>query len=269
MPIESVAQYLNVSVAIVLVLRLTLSRLFQSHRVFGLFIAYDTFSSLFALVSSWGAWHLDYRYLWLTFAPLSWIFYVAVVFSILRGVMNEHRGILSLSQKVLFFCFAGAIAVSVISARLEYAAANVTDPDPIAFWVKLSFILERALCTTALLLLVLSLIYLLYFPVNVTRNVVSICAGLSVYFAVKITLLVTHNVWSPGSLRLVSLAVSFLSTACLLYWLFSLTPKGELKTVRPGHSWKPEQQQRLIEQLNALNDSLLKSTRAPRMSSMS
>jgi len=61
MPFELVAEYLNVSVAIVLILRLITLRLFSFHRVFGVLIAYDLVSSLVVLLVPWQRFGLDYE----------------------------------------------------------------------------------------------------------------------------------------------------------------------------------------------------------------
>jgi hypothetical protein len=47
--------------------------------------------------------------------------------------------------------------------------------------------------------------------------------------------------------------------ACLAAWGVFLTRRGERKVVSIGHKWTPEQQQRLMAQLAAINASLQRS----------
>jgi hypothetical protein len=48
---------------------------------------------------------------------------------------------------------------------------------------------------------------------------------------------------------------------CLLFWLFALNRRGESRTLVVGHQWNPGDEQRLLAQLEAINDSLLRSGR--------
>jgi hypothetical protein len=269
MPFELVAEYLNVSVAIVLILRLITLRLFSFHRVFGVLIAYDLASSLVVLLVPWRRCGLDYRFAWLAIISISCILYVWLVYAMLRSLMVAHPGILSMSRKVSVICFAVAGVLAFGSAHLELAALNLqAHSSGLAFWVNVSFVAERAIYTASLVLLALMLFYLLWFPVQVSRNVAALSAGLLVYFSAKTVLIFGRNVWSPDSLRLVSAIIILVSSACLLFWVLYLTPAGERIQVRLGHSWKPADQERLMQQLEALNAALLRSRQSNKVPSI-
>lgn len=255
MSVSLLAQYLNVAVAIVLVLRLVWLRLLDHYKVFGALIAFDIFSSGVILFVPWGRPHLDYRAAWLALQPVSWILYVWVVYAVLHNIMIEHRGILSMSRKLFAACFAASMLIGALSARIEFVVAHPDAP------VKLALIAERGFCTVSLLLLCVTLAYLLWFPIAVSRNTALLCAGLMIYFAAKTALLLARDIWSPDSVRLVSLVLILISTACLTLWSVFLTRAGEYETVRPGHSWKPNEQDRLLHQLEAINAVLLRSVK--------
>jgi len=51
------------------------------------------------------------------------------------------------------------------------------------------------------------------------------------------------------------------SVACLMFWLFCLNRRGEIRRVVVGHQWNPGDEQRLLAQLDAINASLLRSVR--------
>ncbi|HXR75732.1 MAG TPA: hypothetical protein VN737_07145 [Bryobacteraceae bacterium] len=266
MPFELVAEYLNVSVAIVLILRLITRKLFAGHRVFGALIAFDLASSLAVLAMPWDRFGLDYRFAWLAIISVSCILYVWVVYAMLRTVMINHPGILKMSRRVSIVCFVIAGLLALGSAHIELAALNLqADSTNLAFWVEVSFVVERALCTASLALLALMLFFLLWFPVQVSRNVAGLSAGLLVYFAAKTVLIFGRDVWSPDSLRLVSAIIILISTGCLLFWAIYLTPTREYAQVRIGHSWKPADQERLMQQLEALNSALLRSRQSTRI----
>jgi hypothetical protein len=255
MSVEHVAQYSNILVAVVLVVRLFWLKLASKYAVFTALIGFSVVWSLIVALVPWRARNIDYRVAWLIFEPIAWTLYVWVVYSILQKIMVAHRGILSASRKLFAACFIGSVALGLLSARLEFVVAHPDAP------VALALIVERAFCTVSLLLLLVTLVYLLWFPVSVTRNVALLCGGLMVYFAVKTALLLVHDIWAPDSVRLVSLLLILVSTACLTIWALTLTRAGELEKVRPGHSWKPKEQERLIHQLEAINAALLRSAK--------
>jgi hypothetical protein len=255
MSVPLLAQYLNFALAIVLVIRLYRLKLISQYKIFSALIVFDIVTSAVAMFVPWNRLHLDYRVAWLASKPISWILYIAVVFSVLQRVMFGHKGILSMSRKVFGACFIVSVLLGLISARIEFVVAHPNAP------VELAFIVDRAFCTVSLLLLCATLVYLLWFPVAVSRNAALLCAGLMVYFAVKTALMLVRDIWSPNSVKLVSLALVLLFTACLTFWVLFFTEAGEYETVRPGHSWKPKEQDRLLNQLEAINAVLLRSAK--------
>lgn len=255
MSVELAAQYLNILVAVVLVIRLFSLKLISPYGVFAALIGFDVVSSLMAALVPWRSLHIDYRTVWLVCKPISWTLYIWVVYSILQKIMATHRGILSASRKLFAVCFVASVVIGIMSARVEFVVARPDAP------VTLALIIERGFCTVSLLLLLATLVCLLWFPISVTKNAALLCAGLMVYFAAKTALLLAHDIWAPDSVRLVSLLLILVSTACLTMWALALSRAGEFEMVRPGHSWKPKEQERLVHQLEAINAVLLRSAK--------
>lgn len=253
--IETIGAYANASVGAGLIARLFISGLARKHRVFTAFLCYDLALTVSVLSLAKAGFRCDYRMLWLLSRPLDWFFYVAVVYALLRDVMMQHPGIWSISRKVLVGSFASSIAIACISAGFQANSAMLSGP------INLAVTLEQACVTASLLLLLATLAYFLWFPVEVTRNVASMSSGLVVYFAVKAMLPLARNLWSPHSVRLVCTALIFVSTATCLLWVLLLSRSGESRTVRVGHSWDPQQQQSLIDKLEAINKTLTHSVR--------
>ena len=255
MSVPLLAQYLNFGLAIVLVIRLYGLKLIGRYKVFSALLVFDILTSAAAMFIPWNRLHLDYRVAWLASKPISWVLYIWIVFSALQRVMTGYKGILSMSRKVFAACFVVSVLIGLLSARIEFVITRPNAP------VELAFIVDRAFCTISLLLLCATLVYLLWFPVAVSRNAALLCSGLMVYFAVKTALMVLRDVWSPESVKLLSLALVLLFSACLAFWILFFTKAGELETVRPGHRWKPKDQDRLLDQLEAINAVLLRSAK--------
>ncbi len=125
----------------------------------------------------------------------------------------------------------------------------------------MAFILDRVISSTALLALLCVLCFLLWFPVEISRNLAVFTAGFVVYFAAKTSLLLGRSFWSHDINRIVSIATGIIVTICLAYWGIFISAAGERVRTRLGHLWRPEEQERLMGQLEAINASLLRASR--------
>jgi hypothetical protein len=143
---------------------------------------------------------------------------------------------------------------------MEYAASAQAST-LLAEFVTRAIIVERACVTTSLVLLAVTLAFLLWFPVQVSRNIAAVCAGLLAYFAAETAMLLLRGVWSVGSSLSVSMGLVSVHTVCLLFWLRFLNTRGEFRKVTPGHSWHRKDQERLVGQLEAINAALIRSGR--------
>jgi hypothetical protein len=256
-----IAQDVNVALCIALVIRLLVLRLHRVYRIFSLFLLSELFGSLVAFWKFLAPDSLpDYRIIWLVAQPFIWICTLWTVYALLEAVLGNLPGILGFSQKLLNGAFIAAGILALLTARGEYqlsgAAAYV---DPIARAVGVGLVLDRVVSTVALLVLVSILAFLLWFPVEVSRNLIVFSTGFLVYFAAKTALSLTRSFWSLENLRLISNLIMFISGACFAYWAVFISRQGESVPVRIGHSWHKHEQERLIGQLEAMNAALLRS----------
>jgi hypothetical protein len=114
----------------------------------------------------------------------------------------------------------------------------------------------------SLLLLAITLAFLLWFPVEVTRNATLLCCGLLVYLGVATALFLLLVVWKVGTSKTLSVGLALVETCVLLMWVLFLNSEGERRKIRPGHSWKEEDQAKLMDRLEAINAALAKSARS-------
>jgi hypothetical protein len=150
-----------------------------------------------------------------------------------------------------------AVVVAVISAQLEMSAAvNQTAMSALPAWVIRALVLERAVLMTSLVLLATSLMCLLWFPIQVTRNAAVLCAGLLIYFGSATGILLLRGVWAFATAKVVSSLLLLLHTGCLLMWIRWINEKGETEEVRPSSLWKPEHPDKIAQQLDALSNAL-------------
>ncbi len=253
------AQVLSDVLSICLVLRLLFLRLHSVYRVFCVFLVYDLLSSLVAYYEFFAQDPLlDYRVTWMVMRFIAWVLSLWMVYAFVSAVLHSVPAILKFSRKLLNYVLPIVIGLAALSFRPEYVASGLSAmPGPIDHALGITIVMERVIATIALLVFAAILAFVLWFPVQMPRNLAVFSIGLVVYFGAEMALLLARSYFSHGGLEVVGNAISFVLSACYLYWGVFIRADGETVPVRMGHSWRKDEQQRLIGRLEALNTALL------------
>lgn len=269
---ELIVQCSNITLGIFLIIRLFSSKLYKVYEAFCIFLITDLI-----VIASWIlsiAFKLPsgrfYLLTWLIVRPVSWLFMLLMVYSLLGNILVQLPGVLRLSKRVLHGVFFLAILAGVISAWFEYRAPGFAFQRQnflTRFWVT-ELVFDRVIASTALLSLVAILIFLLWFPITVPRNLAVFSVGLVIYFAAITGLLLARSLWPNEALPVIVKVVHIVSTslggvsgACYAFWAFYLSPAGEKVESKIAIQRQPQEQERLIAQLELLNATLLKAAR--------
>ena len=262
MSVTSVGQYISDGLALALIIRLLALRLHSVYRVFCAFLIVDLFSSLAFLVEKFVHLPLDYRLTWMTLRPAIWILCLWMVYALLDAMLANLPGILRISRKLLNFAFLAALILAFFTGLPEYYASSLSgSSSALARGVGATFVIERVIFMAAVLVLLAILAFILWFPVQMPRNLAVFSVGFVVYFSTITALLLMNTYWPGTDLRLVSDIATFTLAGCYTYWLIFINHAGETRPVRMGHSWGPAEQQRLIGELEAMNAALLRASR--------
>jgi hypothetical protein len=263
MTLTDTAQFISDGLALALCIRLLLLRLHSVYRVFCAFLLFDLFSSaVFLLSTHVPALHLDYRWAWMILRPIAWVLSLWMVYALLDAMLGGLPGILRLSHKILNIGFVGALVLALLTAEPEYSAsrlsASINSGNRAMAAV---FVMERVIFMAALLVLLLMLAFILWFPVRMPRNLAVFTVGFVVFFAAGTGLSLAHTYFPHTDPHLLSWIEVFLHSSCFAYWLLFINRAGEEKPVRIGHSWGAAEQRRLAGQLEAMNEALLRAAR--------
>jgi len=264
-----IAQYVFDILALFLIIRLAAIRIRLPgvYRVFVAFVTFQLLDSLLSLVFYAfygvlhnGALHLDYRLLWMPLQVVAWVLSLWMVYALLSELLKSLPGILRFSRVLLNVIFAVALLLALLTIFPEYAAAGGAHfPDPIDRVLTAVFVVNRAVAMAALLALVCILAFILWFPVEMHRNLAVFSVGLVMYFASRVALLLARSYLSHENTRLLSTTMTLVLAACFAYWILFITPHGQVVQVRWGHSWRLDEQRRLVAQLESMNTALLRS----------
>jgi hypothetical protein len=264
MTLVRLAELFSNALGIALIFRLLYLRLHSVYRVFCLFLLYELLaSSVFLYEILAHDARLDYRLTWIAMRVTAWVLSLWMVYALLTAVLEKLPGILRFSRKLLNWAFPIAIVIALLTISPEYSASGLSDSvQPIARAVGVAFILERVIATVCVLVLLGILGFILWFPVQMPRNLAVFSLGYVIYFGSETALLLIRSIWPQQNLNgAISVATSFVLSACFIAWLLLINKKGEAVPVRIGHRWQLQEQKRLIGQLESMNAALLRAAR--------
>jgi hypothetical protein len=222
------------------------------HRVYRYFFGYLLVSLLQTAVMSLVPFdRVHYSYAWMATEALSLCFYALIVLELYTLILGDLVGIATLSRRYIKVAIGLAIAVSLLLLYFEKTPTGITTT---------FLIFERAIVSSLLVFVLLITAFVVYYPVPLNRNVVVYSIAYALYFATKTAGLFASNL-SHHWYRQVSTLLVGVSTACLMLWVFALSRRGETKPEVIGHRWQPEDGERLLSQLKAINASLVRTAR--------
>ena len=260
-----IAQAISDAISVLLLVRIVALRLHIVYRLLCAFLFVQLLGSVIAFgekMSQDQGHHWDYRLTWIPEQVVLWVLSLWIVYALLSGTLQALPGILRFSRKLLNITFAAALAFALWSARAEYPSSNAAAfATPLGKAVGVTLILNRAIYTAALIALLAILCFVLWFPVQMPKNLALFSVGFAIYFAATTVSLLAWSLWSRVTYRVADDLAMLVLSLCSLCWVFLITAEGESIPVRIGHSWHPAEQQKLIGRLEAMNANLLGATR--------
>ena len=266
----SIASYIELGLGLILVSKLLLLRLHNVYRFFSIFLLADISANLVWALDKqfWGtSFYVDYRIAWLGERLVVWTFTILTVYALLGAILTQLPGILKLSRWVLNLSFVVGSLLALGSALPEYRAVEATHRlvRPLEYAVSAGIVIDRVVASVALIAVVCILFFLIWFPVEMSRNLAMFVIGFVIYLAIKASLLVAISLRSNGShnfIREMNLLSALLVSAVFSYWALFMTRAGEgvpaklrIGTLQGRH------ERLLLAQLEAMNASLLRAAR--------
>jgi len=219
------------------------------YRVYRYFFSYLLLALLQTAVPFFPLRSAAYLYLFMASEACVVALYALVVLETYNIILRDLPGIASAARRYIKIAIALAALASLLLAGLERKPAT---------FPQYFFVCERAIVSSLLVLVLLSVAFLAYYPVPLNRNAVNYSVGFAVYLVAKTAALFINNLRYFWWYRQINSTLIAVSCACLLFWLFTLSRDGETKTVLVGHLWKPEDEQRVISTLRGYSASLIR-----------
>lgn len=239
----------NVLGAILVVWRLYYQALYRYYPWFFIYLIYDVIETLWALIPMRDPATV-YRYI--AAQTIKTVLAAMVVFEIYHVALDERKALASYGRKVIAYILGGSFLISAIVARFSAGSGAIR-----FLRLRYTLLVEGMMDSTLFLFLFVMAMFLLWFPVEVRRNIVVYILGFEVYFVVRWLLLVL-TIWRTAQwqVEVVNVISSAITLACSGFWVWGMRRSGELEKTTTGHRWKPQEMERLKAQLDEINESL-------------
>lgn len=238
-------EYANLIATCLLVWRLGNQKLHQAYRWFFFYLVFDlteSFSGLIPLQER-GA---IIRYL--LGQAIKTTLASFVVLEIYNLALAERKALARFSRSLVGYAFVGSFLLSVIIQLATTKSSTIQ-----SLLLRYTLVFEGVMDSTQLLFLVVMGMFLIWFPVEIRRNLQVYISGFVVYFAARWIVLVIRQYFKNEWLNVASYAVTLV---CIGFWIWAMQTAGEKEKTITGHRWNPEEMERLKLQLDEINDSL-------------
>jgi hypothetical protein len=197
-----------------------------------------------------------YYYLFLYSDPIFLLAYILVVMELYSLVLERYKGLYTLGRWAMY----GAIVVSgtiSILTLLPKLGPSVSEPSKKVMYEVYA---ERGIDLALVIFILLIVWFLSKYPVPLSRNVVVHTVIYSIFFLSDALVLLWRTLLGFHVGQTSNVVFAAIASACSVAWALLLTAKGEeVRSQLP--QIRPEAEERILQQLDALNATLLKVSR--------
>jgi len=245
---------LNIGASAFVVWRLYVTGLHRTYRFFfaGIIVAIVRSAALFPLSPRAKGYYL----VWVWTEPLLCLFYILVVFELYALALQHYRGIYSLSRWFFFAAVALSAIVSAITVFPTMGGALASRP--LLFYYALA---ERGIVTSLAIFLLLLLALVAWFPVPLSRNLLTHGSVYTAYFFASNVIFLSWHIGGSKTSPLSSIFKLLAALVCFCCWAFFLSREGETRITALHMGRNSLEEKRLLSQLESLNATLLRTIR--------
>jgi hypothetical protein len=233
----------------VLLARLTDIGLAKSYPALTVWLAANAVLSLLPLVV-----HMDwlfYYWFYIGTEGLTVILYVFTVLELYGKVLRDLAGFASVARRMI----PAIVSISAVGSAclLAFGGRPVRYID----WL---YRIDRTVMTSLILFVLMITAFMVWFPIRVSRNTAIYSVGYAAYMVPKAAALFMSNAVGNGPLKIRGAICMVACTLCLVFWAVALHRTEETSVVSLGRTFNPNDERRLLAQLEAINRGLLRAT---------
>lgn len=230
--------------------------LYRRYFALGGFLVFNFLSYLLILFWFSDPRSPNYLKFYILTQPLGWIVSILIVRELYTLVLERFKGLATLGR---WFQYAGLTISLLISGLLllpQMRSGTAQQSMVLGYY----YAVERGVDCALLVFLLLLLVWLSRYPVPLSRNLLIHSLVYSTLFLSGSVGMFTRVFFGFQLSRPVSTFLLGVLGACVLTWLICLSEQGEEVRLSVPH-FGPEEEKRILNQLEALNSTLLRISR--------
>jgi hypothetical protein len=198
---------------------------------------------------------MTYFYVYCFARFVQWILDVLITLDLVSAITKRYAGIGTAARVAVTVCLCLATAAAVLTSMLDFSTAPATYPI-----ISMFQLVDRTISFSVLAFLGLILVFLLWFPIRLSRNTVVYATGFMLVFAARFSTAILSNLLGYSPFVILSTLQLAVFTGVLVLWLVRLRSSNEHDDTVIGHRWNPKEERRLMAQLETVNESLLRTS---------
>ena len=189
-----------------------------------------------------------YYWFYICAASAALILYLLAVLELYGKVLTHLAGLASAARLAI-----PAIVIISVLTSASLLAFEATPARYIDWFLRIDHVVIVSLIVFVLIITG----FLAWYPIRVPRNSLVYSVGYAAYLVPSgaVLFLASSGHRAP---RIISTVGMIMSSLSLLFWAVALNAEGEKATVSPGHMLHPQDEDRLIRKLEAINRTLLR-----------
>ena len=197
-----------------------------------------------------------YAYIWAVTEAFSLAFYILVVLELCGLVLEKHQGLYTLGRWAIYLGMAVSVTISMVSL-LPRIKPEMSQRSKYMGYI---FATDRGTTFCMAIFLILMLLLISRYPVKLSRNVILHASLYTLFFLCNALDMILLRLLGLPHYAAVDIGRMTVACFCLVAWSVFLSRKGEETQMNVVHL-RPEHEDRLLYQLDAINSTMLKISR--------
>ena len=194
---------------------------------------------------------------WVITSMIRWVVEFLIVLELVDRILVDHPGAARVGRRIVQSVLALSVLASIWYMKIEWRV-HAASPIVGYYW---GFEADRVVSGVILVFMVFLCLLLWRYPIHLSRNTKLYCLGLTAYFLWKAVCFSVVNLFGSSVVDTTSVYLNVGISVCQLFWITALGKPGVARSPAFQRTWSAEEQQRLIETLNAFSSHLAKRER--------
>lgn len=244
----SILQIISLAGSLLTAAKLFSSGLYRRYRWFFYYFLFRIPNNLWPLFLDFRS--KSYYQLWLATEPIALALHAGVLLELYRLVLAKHRGLYTLGRWAMLTGITVSAIISLVTLIPRMPAAGSRTMN----WY---LALERGWMLALAIFLLFMMGFLVLYTVPISANVKVHARIFTIFFISNYLTFLLQSLFKITVYGWTNIIANGVSAACAFAWFFLLSPKKEEMTVSVPIIG-PEHERRVLEQLDAFNETLLK-----------